>query len=788
MLRHNLLLIYRNFLRFKSTFLINLTGLSTGLACTLLIYLWVTDELKIDQFHEKGGQLYQVMENRIQADRIWTAESTSGLLAESMLKDFPEVEYAVVTTWADVVTLTRDEKDVRAAGRYVGSDYFNAFSFELVQGDKNKVLRDKKSVVLSDELAMKLFNTTEGVIGKTVIHQHDREYIVSGIFRKTPSHSSEKFDFLLSFEEFRSFEWVGINWRNTSPRTYIVLKEGTDIDQFNGKIADYIVKKTNGEITYRTMFIRPYSDAYLYNEYENGVQAGGRITYVKLFSIIAIFIVVIACINFMNLSTAKASRRIKEVGIKKAIGAGRRALVMQYMGESMLIAFLSLTIAIILVTVSLPQFNEITGKQLLLYFDANLIMSVIGLTFITGLIAGSYPALFLSGFRPATVLRGKINGFTGEGWARKGLVVFQFVLSVILIVSVIVVYRQVEYVQSKNLGYDKDNVIYFRREGSLWQHQNLESFLLQVKNIPGITHASSISHDMTGHNSGTWGLQWEGKNPDDRTEFENVPVNYGMLELLGIEMVEGRTFSKEFPSDSMAIIINEAGIKFMGMKDPIGKKVILWDQYEMHIVGVARDFHFESLHQKVKPLFFRLNQNNTRHIMVKIEAGAKGDVVGKLQEFYQSFNPGFPFEYKFIDQEYQAQYEAENRIAVLSRYFAGLAILISCLGLFGLAAFTAERRLKEIGIRKILGSSDLGIMYLLSGDFTRMVITAIFIGLPLSYLITDKWLENFEYRIPLQIWYFAGAGLIALFIAWFTVGLQTVRAARINPSECLRDE
>lgn len=788
MFRHNLRLVYRNFLRFKGTFIINLIGLSTGLACVLLIYLWVNDELSMDKFHKYENRLYRAMELRIQADRIWTATSSPEPLAKALVEDMPEVESAVTTGLAQPYTLTaRSNENLKAHGRAVSRDFFKIFSYDLVQGNEDQVIADKSAIVISDELAIRLFNTTEGIVGKSIKLDLGEDYMISGVFRKVPANSSEQFDFVFSLEKLKE-RYPGIsNWGNTGPLTYVLLREGVDLKTFNAKIADYIKVKTENTITYRTLFMRPYSEGYLYGKYENGVQAGGRITYVKLFTAIALFILVIACINFMNLSTAKASRRIKEVGIKKAVGAGRRILILQYMSESIALSFLSLVAAILLVDLILPQFNTITGKHLDLVLNRNMIGILLTLTLFTGFLAGSYPALYLSSFNPATVLKGKLNTSLGELWARKGLVVFQFVLSILLIVSVVVVYKQIEYIQSKNLGYNKDNVIHFGRNGSLQSKTNLETFLSELNNIPGVVKASSTSHDLTGHNSGTSGLKWEGRDPEDKTEFENFTVNHDMIETLDIEMVAGRTFSRDFRADTASIIFNEAGIEFMGLKDPLGKTVVLWGR-EMQIIGIVKNFHFESLYENIKPAFFRYDPGNTYHVMARIASGKEKETIAGIQRLYEKINPGFAFEYSFLDDDYAQQYIAEQRVATLSRYFASLAILISCLGLFGLAAFTAERRLKEIGIRKVLGSTEFGIVVLLSKDFTRIVLTSIVIALPLSYFLTSYWLEDFVFRTPLHWWYFASAGVTALIIAWLTVGSQAIKAANINPSKCLKDE
>jgi ABC-type antimicrobial peptide transport system permease subunit len=405
---------------------------------------------------------------------------------------------------------------------------------------------------------------------------------------------------------------------------------------------------------------------------------------------------------------------------------------------------------------------------------------------VTGLVAGSYPALYLSGFKPAAVLKGEMKGTLSELWARKGLVVFQFFLSVVLIVSVLVIYKQIQFVQTKNLGYNKDNLIQFPVEGKV--QTNLATFLTEVKKIPGVVDASTSGHSLLGRNNNTSGLEWEGKNPDDLILFENVRVNYGMLETLGVELAAGRFFSEEYGSDSTKIIFNETAIRVMNLKNPIGEKVKLWGTYDLEIVGVVKDFHFQSLHDAVNPLFFILVPKLTWTAMIRLEAGKEKEALASLDKFYKEFNPGFTFEYRFQDQEYARQYESEQRVAILSSYFAGMAIVISCLGLFGLAAFTAERRLKEIGIRKALGSSSTNIVLLLSGDFTKMVLLSILIGLPISYWLLDKWLERFAFHVQLEAWYFIAAGLIALVIAWITVASQAVRAAGVNPVKCLRTE
>ncbi len=785
MLRHHLLLVYRNFLRAKGYYAINLVGLSAGLACTLLIFLWVSDELGMNKFHEKDARLYEIMEHQKYADGIMTTTSTPGLLAETLKAEFPEVEYAATTTWVNSFTLSVKDHNVKAKGWYVGPDYFNIFSFKLVQGNADQVLKDDRSIVISRSLAKKLFNSEEDVLGKTLELQHDKSFQVTGVFDDIPNNSSIQFEFVLSFEEFKKDnEWV-TEWGNNGPATYVIFKEGSDPEAFSKKIKTFLTTKNKETDT--DLFAVHYSDRYLHGRYENGIQAGGRIEYVQLFSIIAIFILLIACINFMNLSTARATRKAKEVGIKKTVGAQRQSLILQFISESLIVTVCSVLFAVAIVYLALPKFNEITDKQIeLSVINGKFLLWAAGITLVTGLVSGSYPAFYLSGFRPAAVLKGAVSGSIGELWARKGLVVFQFFLSVILIVSVLVIYQQIKFTQTKNLGYDKSHLIRFGIEGKL--RDTRETFLTEVRRIPGVAGATSISAELLGRNNNTSGLEWEGKDPETNILFENIAVNYGTIELLGVEMAEGRAYSEEFGSDTTKIIFNQAGINAMGMENPIGKHIKLWGEYDLEIVGVVKDFHFQSLHEQVAPMFFRLSPRNTWNMMVRLEAGRENEALEGIQKVYTSFNPGFAFEYQWQDQEYGKLYAAEQRVASLSFAFATMAVLISCLGLFGLATFTAERRTKEIGIRKALGSTSTNIVVLLSADFTKMVLLSIALGLPVSYWLLKQWLVRFAFHIELGIGYFALAGGLALLIAWLTVASQAIRAANVNPVNCLREQ
>ncbi|MCR9249351.1 MAG: ABC transporter permease [bacterium] len=790
MFKHNLTLAVRNFKKHKSMFFINLTGLTTGIACTLLIYMWVIDELSIDKFHKYEDRIYQVMEYLHYSEGTRTHKSTSGFLAQSMEEEFPEIERAVSIAapfLIDDMVLNHDQNIFKGVGQFVGRDFFNVFTYVLKKGTPDQVLKDKNSIVLSESMALKLFGKIdESVIGKQIQWESEemtQTVIVAGIFENVPSNSSSQFDFVLSYEHFLGQDDTFHHWGNYGPYAFLLLKEGTDLNSFNEKIKNYLDSKG---IEGRELFIQQYSDNYLYGTYKNGKQAGGRIEYVRLFSIIAIVILVIACINFMNLSTARGSTRMKEVGVKKTLGANRYTLMWQYFIESLAISFVSLALAVLMMTAILPTFNDITGKSIGLSFDIYMVVTFIGITVITGLLAGVYPALYLSKFNPIMVLKGKLNTSFGEVWARRGLVLVQFTISIILIVAVVIIHKQVDYVQNKSIGYDKDRVLQITPNGK--STQKLETFISEIKRVPGVKNASAIGHSLVKSGFHTYNLDWEGKDPNHSTRFEIAEVTHELFETLELELKSGRTFSSDFGSEHTKVVCNEKAIESMAMKgDPIGKHFTLWGD-DMEVIGVVKDFHFESMRKHIKPMIFIFDPSEADDVILRIEKGREAETLVLLREFHDKFNPGYEFDYKFLKDDYEAQYKSEQRVSTISEYFAGIAILISCLGLFGLATFSAERRAKEIGIRKILGSSLLGIIRLLTLDFTRIVGLAILIALPLSYLIAQYWLNGFAYRVQANWWLFLGIGIMVLVLSWIVVGWQTLKAALINPAEFLRDE
>jgi predicted permease len=791
MIRNYFKIAWRNLLKERQFTILNLVGLSTGLACTLMIYLWVNDELHIDKYNAKDGQLFQVMTNHPSENGIKTIDNTSGLLANALVAELPEVEHAVTVlpaSWfPNKAVISFGEKHLKAGGQFIGKDYFQVFTCPFIQGDQKSVLADKHTIAISEELALKLFNTTDDIVGKTIHWDHSEftgAYIVGGVFENNPQNASNKFDVLLNFDLFSEKRPLILDWQNSDPSTFVILKEGTDVAQFNQKLKGFLALKSKD---LGTLFAIRYSEKYLYGQFHNGVQTGGRISYVRLFSLIAFFILIIACINFMNLSTAKASGRMKEVGIKKVVGAYRSSLVFQYLGESVLMSFLALIIAALLLLLLLPQFNEITGKQITLSPDPVLIVTVLLITLFTGLIAGSYPALYLSGISPIAVLKGKLRASSGALWIRKGLVVFQFAVSVIFIVSVMVVYRQIDFIQHKNLGYNRDNIIHFEipfgmDSASL---KSSEAFLGELQNIPGVINASSYYHNLTGEHGSTSGFEWPGKQPGKDVEFSNLEVGYNFIETVGIQLKEGRTFSNN-QNAQKEIIFNEAAIKSMGLKDPLGKTVKFWGQ-ERQIVGVVKNFNFESLYESVKPCFFQAYPVMP-NIMVKMQAGSEKQTIARIERTFRDYHTSHIFDFQFLDDNYKALYAAERRIGMLSRYFAGLAILVSCLGLFGLAAFTAQRRQKEIGIRKVVGATVGNVALMLSIDFLKLIFIAIVVAFPLTAWALNHWLNDFAYRINIGVNVFVITAVSITLLTLLTVGYQAIKAALLDPVKSLRSE
>ena len=791
---------WRNLIKNRQFTFLNLFGLASGLACAILIYLWVSDEVHMNKFNTNNDRIYQVMQSS--TENNGAIENTPGLLADALQKEMPGVEYAasvIPSTWfSNKGLFSLNDAHIRADGGFVSDNFFKIFSCHFIDGNANQLFANKNNLIISSELALKLFGTTNNVIGKTIAwnqQDFDGDYIVSGVFEKFPSNSTVQFDAVFNYAQFLDKNSKLLNWNNNDPSTYVLLKKGTNADAFNKKISGFV--KTKDAESQEVLFAQRFSDTYLYNHYENGVPSGGRIEYVKLFSIIAIFILMIACINFMNLSTAKALKRIKEVGIQKVMGANRRLLIIQYLSESLLMAFLSLLIAIALVIVLLPAFQQITGKDFNVPFTTGFVAAIIIITFITGVISGSYPALYLSGFKPVLILKGKLKNSAGEAWLRKGLVVFQFTISVVLIVSMMIVYKQMQLIETTNLGYNRDHVIYFDKGGKLSDnkddykqgavYKDLETFIQQIKTIPGVADASNFRHSIVNRDGGTTDVTWQGKSPNNQTSFTDIASGYDFIETLGIKMKEGRSYSTAFGSDNDKVVLNEAAVKAMGLTNPVGKTVTIWGN-QKQIIGVTKDFHFQSFYENIKPCFFDLSMTaRVSKIIVRIKAGTEKATIDRLSKFYKAYT-GEALDYTFLDSDYQALYTSEERVAALSKYFAGIAILISCLGLFGLAAFTAQKRQKEIGIRKVIGASVSSVVAMLSKDFLILISVSLLIAVPLSWWLMNNWLQSFAYRINISPLVFLIAGFSVILITLFTISFQSIKAAIANPVKSLRME
>jgi len=787
MLRHAILIFFRNFKRYKGASFINLFGLSIGLASALLIYLWVNDELKMDHFGELDSERhYQIMVNANYQGGIQTHDYTHGPLTEALVKEFPEVEYAIpmiAQSYYEGVLAFEDEL-VRAIPHFVGKGYFNVFRCDFVSGSKQTALSDKNNIVISENMARGLFRNVDEAVGKTITFKGEfftGPYTVSAVFSPS-AEISEEFDVLFSYDLFLEERPDFRKWSNEGTLAHLVLTEGVNLEEFNAKIKDFLTTKLKN--TKLTLFAQKYSERYLYGKYENGFPVAGRMVYVRIFSLIAIFVLIVACINYMNLSTAQAARRIKEIGVKKAIGAQRKTLIYQCFGESMFMTFLALILAIGIVIVLLPQFNQITEKQLSIINATGIIIPALIITILTGLISGIYPGLYLSGFKPVLALKGKTGGNSGVLWLRKGLVVFQFAISVILIIAVIFTYRQIDYIQETNLGYDNEHLISFRKEGKMVE--DADAFSAAVRNLPGVVNISSMCGSLPGNISGGSNLRWKDQEEEERKiDFDFIEGGYDMADVLKVELLEGRLLSRDFPTDEDAIVVNQTAARIMGHEDPVGEKLFKGGMYT--IVGMVKDFHFEGMYEEIGPFFF-LVDTECENFVAKIAAENQRETISRIEELHASFNPGFPFEFNFIDENYEKLYKEEARIATLSKYFAAIAIAVSCLGLLALTAFSTQRRFKEIAIRKVLGSTSLGIVKLLSKEFIILILLSIIIALPIGYFLMKNWLDGFSYRVGLEPVYFILAGVSILVLAWLTIMAQTARSAKVKVTESLRGQ
>ncbi|KQS33492.1 ABC transporter permease [Dyadobacter sp. Leaf189] len=786
MLKNYLKIAWRNLWKNKTFSLINILGLALGMGCSLLIMLWVQDEVKMDRFHANDARLFSVMENQFYSGTISTFSATPGVLAEAIVKDIPEIEMASQVLWQEEpVIMVKDVFD-NEKGRYVQGDFLNMFSFELAQGDKATALKRPDGVVISKKLADKYFKGQDPM-GKTIRVDNKDDVIVTGVLKELPAYTSMKFDFLMSYDRWlKQNKWAN-EWGNNGPRCVVLLAKNADPERVNAKIRNYI--KTKNKDSNVELFLINYGKSYLYSNWESGRQNGGRIEYVRMFTIVAIFILVIACINFMNLATARSVKRAKEVGLRKVVGAYRTSLVGQFMGESILITFISLLFALLIVLLLIPAFNNLTEKKLSVDFlNPFLWVLLFALTIITGIVAGSYPAIFMSSLNPVTILKGALKFKPSATYFRQGLVVFQFGLSILLILAMIVIYRQIEYIQTKNLGFARENLLYIP-DIEKGMEKNFTSFKQALENEPGIKSVTNAQSSLLDIGSSTMGVSWPGKDTTQQLLFSVDPAGYDFVKTMGIQLLGGRDFSRDYGTDSLNYLINEAAAAKMGYKDPVGKELTMWGKKGV-IIGLMKNFHMGSLHVPIQPLIVNLQPAKSVWgvALIRTEAGQTDLAIKNIEKLFKRYNPGLPFKYQFADEEFGNQYKAENVVSKLSNYFAFLAIFISCLGLFGLAAFTAEQRTKEIGVRKVLGASVSNLVGMLSADFIKLVGIAALIAFPIAWYFMQSWLEKYAYRIDLEWWYFLVAGIAALIIALLTVSFQAIKAALMNPVKSLKSE
>jgi putative ABC transport system permease protein len=780
---------WRNLVRNKTFSFINICGLALGMACSLIIMLWVLDEKGMDAFHENNDNLFVVFHRDYHDGIIGGGYANPGLLAEETKEIYPEVKLATSLSLAQLNAFEANNKTLKETGSFASPEFFSVFSFPLLAGTKESALKTTSDIAISRKMAQDFFGSVEAAYGKSLQYQNRKDLRISAVFEDLPSNTSMKFDCLLNWQTFLDENDWAKNWGNNCALTYVVLHPDTDVSSFENKLQDFFDRHEEAQSeTYKVKLgLQKYSEQYLNSQMENGEFVGGRIQYINLFSIIAVFIVLIACINSMNLTTAYSLKRSKEIGVKKVVGAFKSALVNQFIGEAILTTLLAFVAGLIIVVSILPVFNSITQKHIQIPIGQPYFWLSIGTAAILiGCISGSYPAFYQSAFSPIKALRGVLRFGSSALWFRRGLVVFQFVLSIMLITGTIVVSKQVAYVQAANLGYDRENLIYIPLEGDLGAKYKVFKDL--SRDINGVKMISRATEKPTRINNGTGGVEWEGKGPNSFLEFTQVAVGYDFIKTMGMEMEKGRDLSPEFKSDSAGYIVNQEALKLINYDDPIGKPLTLWDT-RGSIVGVVKDFHFNSLHTNIGPLLLRLGEEaRGGWAIIRIEAGKTKEALAGLEKINKELNPKFPFTYQFSDEEYQKLYANEQVVSKLSNAFAFLAIVISCLGLLGLTMFTTEKRTKEIGIRKILGAPMVSLFNLLSKELFMLILIAFVLASPLAWYVMNDWLQAYAYKIEITIWIFIFAGMLTVLIALVTIGFQTMKALLINPVKSLRSE
>ena len=786
----NYLLVTLRSLRKNGTYsFINIAGLSIGITCSVLILLWVFDELSFDKFHPKADRLYQVWINATFDGKINSWTSLPLPAYEALKTENSNILNTTVTDWGGDHLFTVGDKRITKRSFYAGEEFLEMFQFPLVKGNAASVLDDPTSIVITESMAKVFFGETDP-INQVIRVDNKNDLKVTGVLKDIPKNSSFQFDFLLPWRLNEQVnEWVKnakTNWGNNSFQIFMELNKAANKDVVEKSIKGLITKK-DPEDYKRELFLHPLLKWRLNSNFENGKDAGGRMDFVRMFGMIAIFILVIACINFMNLSTARSERRAREVGIRKSVGSKRLELIFQFIGESLFISTIAFVIAILLAQLLMPYYNNLVEKKLFIdYQSVESWLFALGLIALTGIVSGSYPAFYLSSFQPAKVLKGKIQTGKSGSAPRKVLVTLQFGFSILLIIGTIVVYQQIQYSKSRSLGYEQENLItvaYTDEVGKNFRAIKLE--LLQTGVVNAVTKSNSPITEIWSNNF----LGWPGKPESQKVIFSTISTEYDYTKTMGIKLLEGRDFSEDFKSDSMAIIVNKAAIDLMQLKNPIGERLDLWGK-KRELIGIVDNVLMGSPFQPVKPSFIVLNPDWVSSVTIRLEKTKDISAsLKKVGEVFKKYSPAYPFEYKFADVEFAKKFNDINMTSRLASLFALLAIVITGLGLFGLAAFAAEQRTKEIGIRKVMGASVPSLVGLMSKDFSRLVIIAFLISSPIAWWLLNHFiLDKYKYRIDIAWWVFPVTGLIALIFALAIVSTQALRAAHANPAISLRND
>ncbi len=784
MLRNYLTIAWRNILKNKTYSAINIAGLAIGMAGFILIATWILNEKSVDQFHANKEHLYKVWNRTIAPQNVQAWDITAGPLGKSLEKDYPEVKHAARIYWSMDRLFNYGDKSIKAKGNDVDKPFLQMFSFPLLAGNAHHALDEVNNIVITESLARRLFGT-EDAINKVVKVDNSQTYKVSGVLKDLPANTTFDFEYLVSLEPNENY--YGNSWTNNSYYTYVQLQPGVSEKAFNEKISKHVPRYAPDEQI--EIFLHPLSKSYLYTRFENGKVAGGRIEVIYLLLVVGLLVLGIACINFMNLSTAQSQNRAKEVGVRKVIGAGKASLIRQFLTESMVISAAACLLALVIVSLCLPAFNRLSERGLTIAYDQPLLwLGLLVFVIVTGLLAGSYPAFFLAAFRPIKVLKGQLVA-TAQGFtARKVLVVLQFSIAIVLIVSTSIIYEQINYVQKRNTGYNVNNLLEVPIEGDI--NKNYEIIKSELLSKGAITSIAKTSLSVTVDGATSAGLEWSGMDPElAGMNFSRFGTTGNFIQTMGLKLLAGRDINQQmYPGDSLAMILNATAVKTMGLKDPVGK-IMKWSGKQYTVVGVFDDFIIGSPYSRISPMVVLGTNYWTYNLVMRLNPDHEiSRNLTMAESVFKKYNPSYPFTFTFVDKEYQKKFNDQQQTGLIAGLFAGLTIFISCMGLFGLAMHTAGNRKKEIGVRKVLGASVGGITNMLAKDFVRLVIIAIVIAIPISWYLMNQWLLDFEYRISIGWLTFFFVGLGAIAIAVITVSFQAVKAALANPVKSLRTE